>query len=116
MPHSAIEYLCHIRDEARYLASRAGGLDQETFLADETLKRAFARSIEIIGEAAKQVPDAVRAMDPKVEWRRMAGMRDRVAHDYMGVDYDIVWLIASQKAAPLAMAMDILIARLPASA
>ncbi|MBC8161170.1 MAG: DUF86 domain-containing protein [Roseiflexaceae bacterium] len=53
MSRSAHEYLQHILDETRYLAKVSAGLDQSTFLADETLKRAVARSIEIIGEAVK---------------------------------------------------------------
>lgn len=67
------------------------GLTKAEFLGDETLKRAFVRSLEIIGEAAKQVPEEVRQKYRHVDWRAMAGMRDRLIHGYLGVDYDIVW-------------------------
>lgn len=55
------------------------------------MRRAFVRSLEIIGEAAKKVPDDFRAAHSGVEWRAMAGMRDRLIHDYFGVDFELVW-------------------------
>jgi uncharacterized protein with HEPN domain len=66
------------------------------------LKRAFVRSAEVIGEATKKVPDDVRAQIPGIEWRKMAGMRDRLIHDYGGVDYVIAWDVAANKAPGLA--------------
>ena len=62
----------------------------EVFAADDTRRRAFVRSLEIIGEAAKKVPDEFRAQHPAVEWRAMAGIRDRLIHDDFGVDYELV--------------------------
>jgi len=84
-------------DEAEFLRRRSDGLDQELFLEDETLKRAFVRSLEIIGEAAKMVPDAVRVRHPDVEWRAIAGMRDKLIHAYIEVDYYIVWEVVTSK-------------------
>jgi len=71
--------------------TRSQGVIKAEFLSDETLKRAFVRSLEIIGEAAKQIPEEVRQKYCHVDWRAMAGMRDRPIHGYLGVDYDIVW-------------------------
>jgi uncharacterized protein with HEPN domain len=60
-------------------------------LEDETLKRAIVRSIEIIGEATKKIPADFKVRWSAVSWRNMAGMRDKLIHDYMGVDYTLVW-------------------------
>jgi uncharacterized protein with HEPN domain len=97
MRRSPLEYLRHIRDEARYLARCSVGLSGEHFARDETLKRAFVRSIEVIGEAAKQLPSEFRAEHPDIEWRAIAGMRDKLVHDYLGIDYDIVWDVVTNK-------------------
>jgi len=73
------------------------GLKLEEFLANETLRRAAVRSLEIIGEAAKKVPEEFRMNYPAVEWRAMSGMRDRLIHDYFGVDYELVWDVVQNR-------------------
>ncbi|MBI3779840.1 MAG: DUF86 domain-containing protein [candidate division NC10 bacterium] len=64
MPLSPLEYLRHILDEADYLTAKAQRLSREQFMGDETVKRAFVRSIEIIGEAAKKVPVVLKQRYP----------------------------------------------------
>lgn len=91
MSLSIREYLRHIQDEIDYLQSVTSGMVKPQFLSDETLKRACVRSIEVIGEATKHIPDDVRRRYPQVEWRAIAGMRDRLIHSYFGIDYEIVW-------------------------
>lgn len=101
MSSPPIEYLQHILAETDYLAKQAAHLERGEFLADETFKRAFVRSIEIIGEATKHIPDNFRLQYPRIKWRAMAGMRDRLIHGYFGVDYEIVWDVAANKAPQL---------------
>jgi len=69
-PH---DYLRHILVEADYLIGSSAGLSYDTFVRDETLRRAFVRSLEIIGEAARRLPEEFRARYPGIEWRAMAG-------------------------------------------
>lgn len=61
------------------------------------MKRAYVRSIEVIGEAVKKLPDTLRNKYTEIEWRSIAGMRDRLIHNYFGVDYDIVWDVITNK-------------------
>ena len=101
MPSLPLDRLKHIRDECAFLVSQTQGMTLETFLADEIHKRAFARSLEVIGEAAKQVPFEFRQQHPELPWRVMAGMRDRLIHDYTGVLYRVVWQTATEDVPPL---------------
>jgi len=101
----SISFCEHILAEADYLLKASTGISREVFLADETMKRAFVRSLEIVGEAVKQIPDEFRARYPQVERRKMAGTRDRLIHDYLGVDYELVWDIVQNKIPALKKAM-----------
>ena len=98
MSKEPVEYLKHIREESLYIISVTGkGISKEEFLNDETLKRAIVRSLEIIGEATKKIPADFKIKWNNVKWKEMAGMRDRLIHDYMGVNYSIVWDVIINK-------------------
>ena len=99
---TTVELLRDILREAEFLSSQAARTSPDDFLANEVLTRAFVRSVEVIGEAAKKVPEDTRREFPAVEWKKMSGMRDRLIHDYGGVDYLIVWDVAIHKASELA--------------
>lgn len=91
MSKLVIEYLKHLRDEFNYLSSASEKISKDEFLQNETLKRSFTRSLEIMGEAAKNLPDEFRRKHKHIDWKSIAGMRDKLIHHYFGIDYEIVW-------------------------
>jgi uncharacterized protein with HEPN domain len=97
MSKEPIEFLRHNADECNYLLSVSRGLPKDDFLHDETLKRAVVRSLEIIGEATKKIPADFKVIRSSIQWKNMAGMRDRLIHDYIGVNYSIVWDVIKNK-------------------
>lgn len=98
MHKGSIEYLKHILDECKYIKSViTPKLEKNEFLENETLKRAVIRSLEIIGEATKKISADLKYQWNSISWKNMAGMRDRLIHDYMGVNYSIVWDVVKNK-------------------
>lgn len=91
MPLYDMDYIRHMQDEILYISAQAEHLEFEDLIKNETLKRAIIRSIEIIGEASKKLSPEFKNKHPEVEWRAMGGMRDKLIHDYFGIDYYIVW-------------------------
>lgn len=98
MSRSPLDYLKHILDECNFILSVMTEPDSfEDFSSNEEKKRAIVRSLEIIGEATKKIPVDFKLKWSGVEWKQMSGMRDRLIHDYFGVDYYIVWDVVRNK-------------------
>ncbi len=93
MSYEPRDVLRHILAEADLLLELRTTLTRQVLEEDPILQRAIVRSLEIIGEASKRLPAEMRDANPAVEWRAMARMRDRLIHDYFGVDLDIVWRV-----------------------
>lgn len=85
------DYLNDISEAITDVASFIEGMNYKEFLLDRKTFHAVVRSIEIIGEAAKQVPKSVRDKAPDIPWKEIVGMRNKIAHEYFGIDNKIVW-------------------------
>lgn len=88
------EFLCDIREAIHRIQSYTSGLTFDSFLADTKTQDAVIRNLEIIGEATKNISATLREQYPEVPWKSMAGVRDRLVHQYFGVNLDVVWHIA----------------------
>lgn len=84
-------YLEDIRDSIRKIEKYAHGVGFEKFSKDEQMIDAIARNILTIGEAANHIPKEVKAKNPNVAWNEIKGMRNKIVHEYFGVDVEILW-------------------------
>lgn len=88
-------FLGHILEATGRINRYISGMDEKSFMANDMARDAVVRNIEIIGEAVKNLPDEYRKKHPEIEWKDIAGMRDRIAHFYFGIDWALVWETAS---------------------
>lgn len=86
----------------RYVGDRG----PNEFRSNELIYDAVLRNLQVVGEAAKHVPPTFRDANPSVEWRKVAGLRDIISHEYFGVDDDIVWDVVSTKIPQLVDALE----------
>jgi uncharacterized protein with HEPN domain len=112
MPRDCRIYLEDILDAVHKVRSYTAGLSKAAFIQDDKTFDAVVRNLEIIGEAAKSVPDSVRANAPGVEWKKIAGLRDILIHEYFGIDGEIVWDIVQHKLPSLETAVQRLLSDL----
>ena len=96
MKHNNV-YLQHILDEINFIVNETKNLSYEEFIESELYTRAVSRSIEIIGEAIKNLSDDFGELHPDIEWKKLAQMRDKIIHHYFGVDYEIIWNVITSK-------------------
>jgi uncharacterized protein with HEPN domain len=91
-----VDYLRDIRDHAQKAVDFMQGVSGDDFLRDEKTVFAVIRALEVVGEATKKIPDELRNKYPVIPWREMAGMRDKLVHDYFGVNLMVVWKTATE--------------------
>jgi uncharacterized protein with HEPN domain len=90
-------YLQHILEEIDFIHNESKKLDYDTFIESELYTRAFSRSLEIIGEAVKSLSPDFKEQHNNIEWKKIAGMRDRLIHEYFRVDFEIMWDVIKNK-------------------
>lgn len=96
-------FLGHILESIDRIREYTEGLDEDSFAEDDKVQDAVLRRIQIIGEAVKKLPEELRAAHPQVPWRRITGTRDKVVHDYFGIDIELVWMVAESQLPNLAV-------------
>jgi uncharacterized protein with HEPN domain len=101
----------HILDEINFLLQNTEGKSFEQFIGNEVLKRACARSFEIIGEAVKNISADFRRKHKDIDWRSIAGMRDRLIHKYFEVNWNILWDTVKEKLPDLKRRIESILAK-----
>ena len=88
-------------EAARKVELYTAGLDRAAFLQDEKTIDAVVRNLEVLGEAARQLPDDFTSRQSNISWNQIAGLRNRIVHDYFGLDLEIIWQIIQHDLPPL---------------
>lgn len=101
-------YLCHIRDSIAKVESYAT-VGKEEFMSLSHWQDAIIRNLEIIGEATKRLSKPLKEQYPDIPWRSIAGLRDVLIHDYMGVDLESVWNVVENDLPPLKEQLSIIL-------
>lgn len=84
-------YIDHILKSTNNILEYTSGLTKKDFAKNTLVQDAVIRNFEIIGEATKKVSNDFRQVNSEIPWKEMAGMRDKLIHDYIGVDIDVIW-------------------------
>lgn len=102
-------YLQDIPDSIIKIEKYTNSLSYDTFVKNDLVIDAVIRNLEIIGEAVKNLPGEIKRKNTNIDWRKTAGIRDILIHEYFGIDLNILWDIVQNKIAPLKQAVEKLI-------
>ena len=105
-----LDYLNDILESIADIREFTAGMTKEDFSKDKKTINAVVRSLEVIGEAANKLPNHIRDRHPEISWQETVGMRNRLIHEYFGVDLDIVWQTTEEDLEPLDKTVKVIIA------
>jgi len=98
--------LLDMKEAAEKILKYTKGLSFEDFLTDDKTIDAVVRNFEIIGEVSLRIDEDFRLKNPQIEWKKLRGFRNRIVHDYFGIDYEIVWSILTEDLEELIFQLD----------
>lgn len=105
------DYLADIREAMRRIIAYTEALSYEQFLDDSKTQDAVTYNLQVIGEAVKKLSGPLRKAYPNIPWKEMAGMRDKIVHEYFGIKLDIVWTVAQQELPALLSQIEAILAQ-----
>ena len=106
MTRTPFVFLAYALDCANFIAEQTAGCDEQQFHEDRLLRDAILRNLELIGQACKDYGiETLEQIRPEIRWRRIAGFRNQLAHEYLGLDNELIWAIVSQQINPLRQAL-----------
>lgn len=111
MQHDDLVYVGQMFDLALRIAERVERLDRAAYDEDEDVRLALTHLIQTLGEAARRVPAQFREVNPEIPWSAIVGMRHKIVHDYLMVDFDLVWDVARFEIPKLLPALETILAR-----
>lgn len=91
------DYINDILSSIEEIEGFVKGFTFDKFVKDKKTINAVIRSLEVIGEASKKIPNVIRKKYPDIPWKKMAGMRDKLIHEYFGIDHEIIWEVATNE-------------------
>lgn len=106
MKRESIDYISDILEAIKEVEDFTKDMEFKEFFKDRKTINAVIRSLEVLGEAAKKIPKNIRGKTPDIPWKRMTGMRDKLIHEYHGVDLEIIWEVVKKELPPIKPLME----------